>query len=247
MRRLAGASAAAIVLFAGTSLLGAATTPGNQGFKAKWADWLRSHHTAFIVNPMERWYYYSHAPAKGGQPKSLNHIPSAGTSTDSLANPPSSHLTPPSPVPLVVSPPLPGEGHWQPTGPLIDGRYGMYVAQFRADTVYTSQITTAVWIDPTVLRLRLVPGSQEPGGAWPIPPDLTGTAAAKAVAAFNGGFRFQDAQGGFYLEGRTAIALRAGAASVVIYKDARIDVGAWGSEVNMTPKVEAVLQSVSVK
>ncbi|MDE3207181.1 MAG: phosphodiester glycosidase family protein [Acidobacteriota bacterium] len=244
MRRLAGAAVAAIVLLAGISLLGAAATPGNQGFKAKWADWLRSHHGAFIVNPMERWYYSSNAPARGGQPKALNQIPSAAASTHPLAKPPSGHLAPPAPVPLVVSPAPPGEGAWQPTGPVIDGRYGMYVAQFRADTVYTSQITTAVWIDPNVLRLRLVPGSQEPGGTWPTPPDLTGTAAAKAVAAFNGGFRFQDAQGGFYLDGRTAIPLRAGAASVVIYNHGRVDVGAWGSEVNMTPKVEAVLQNL---
>ena len=40
----------------------------------------------------------------------------------------------------------------------------MYVAQFRADDVYTSQITSAVWIDPTLLRVALVPGAHEPGG-----------------------------------------------------------------------------------
>jgi hypothetical protein len=119
----------------------------------------------------------------------------------------------------------------------------MYVAQFRADTVYTSQITSAVWIDPTRLRIRLIPGSQEPGGRWSVPPDLAGAAAARAVAAFNGGFRFQDAQGGFYLGGRTAVPLVNGAASVVIYKDGRISIGAWDGEVAMT-SVEAVLQNL---
>ncbi|HET9077235.1 MAG TPA: phosphodiester glycosidase family protein [Acidimicrobiales bacterium] len=233
-----------IVLFLAVSVVGAATTPGNQGFKAKWADWLRAHHAAFVVNPMEKWYYSSHAPAKGGRPKALNHVPTAGSRSLTATQPVSTHLAPPTPVPLVVQPALPGEGMWQPTGPLIDGHYGMYVAQFRADTVYTSQITSAVWIDPTLLRLRLVPGAQEPGGTWTTPPDLTGTAAARAVAAFNGGFRFQDAQGGFYLDGRTAVPLRAGAASVVIYKDGRVNVGAWGSEVTMTPDVEAVLQNL---
>ena len=239
---ITAAVTAAVAVFAAASLLGAATTPGNQNFKAKWADWLRSHHASFVVNPLEQWYYTSHAPSKGGRPAGLNRVPAPQATPAPTGA--AAHLQPPSPVPLVVQPALPGEGQWQPTGPVVDGRYGMYVAQFRADTVYTGQITSAVWIDPTLLRLRLVPGAQEPGGTWSQPPDLTGTALARAVAAFNGGFRFQDAQGGFYLDGRSAVALRAGAASVVIYRDGRVDIGAWGSEVNMTPNVQAVLQNL---
>jgi hypothetical protein len=235
--------AAAVCLLVGVSLIGAATTPGNQSFTAKWADWLRAHHAGAVVSPLEQWYYSSQAPAKGGVPRSLNSIPQAEQAAKPVV-PVALHLAPPAPVPLVVSPALPGEGQWQPTGPQLDGHYGMYVAQFRADTVYTSQITTAVWIDPTLLRIRLVPGAQEPGGSWTQPPDLGGAAAAKAVAAFNGGFRMQDAQGGFYLDGRTAVPLRTGAASVVIYRDGHVNIGAWGSQVNMTSQVEAVLQNL---
>ncbi|MHB1444337.1 MAG: phosphodiester glycosidase family protein [Acidimicrobiales bacterium] len=230
-------------LLVGVSLVGAAATPGNQAFKAKWADWLRSHDGGFVVVPLERWYYSMQAPPKGGRPRALNRVPPSGKATTATA-PAGRHLPPPKPVPLVVSDPLPGEGQWQPTGPLVDGRYGMYVAQFRADTVYTSQITTAVWIDPTLLRIGLVPGAHQPGGIWNQPPDLLGAAAAKAVAAFNGGFRTQDAQGGFYLDGRTAVPLRPAAASVVIYKNGRVDIGAWGSQVGMTPNVQAVLQNL---
>jgi hypothetical protein len=120
----------------------------------------------------------------------------------------------------------------------------MYVAQFRADTTYTSQITSAVWIDPTRLRVALVPGAQEPGGAWPQPPDITGVALSTAVAAFNGGFRMQDAHGGFYLDGRRGVPLQRGAASMVIYANGRVDIGAWGREISMTPEVKAVLQNL---
>jgi hypothetical protein len=120
----------------------------------------------------------------------------------------------------------------------------MYVAQFRADTVYTGQITTAVWIDPTRLRVNLIPGAQEPGGTWPQLPDIAGPALPTAVAAFNGGFRMQDAHGGFYLDGRQAVALQPGAASVVIYTDGHINIGTWGSEVTVTPQVRAVLQNL---
>jgi hypothetical protein len=242
-----------LVLLVGWSLIGALRTPGNQGFTAKWADWLRSHHATALANELETVYYAHTAPSKGGQPKALNPVPTdpapPATSAPSRATPTTvpqpSHLPPPAPVALVVSPPLPGEGRWAPAGPTVEGVSAMYEAQFRADTIYTGQITSAVWIDPTLLRVSLVPGAQEPGGAaWPEPPSISGPMRALAVAAFNGGFRFQDAHGGFFLDGRTAVPLRSGAASVVLYSDGRVDIGSWGQEVSMNPAVTAVLQNL---
>ncbi|MGH9077642.1 MAG: phosphodiester glycosidase family protein [Acidimicrobiales bacterium] len=225
------------------TVVGALRTPGNQGFEAKWADWLRSHHLAPLANDLETIYYQHQAPARGGRPASLNRV--AAPQALGPAKPASvRHLPAPAPVPLVVAPALPGEGQWLPAGPLVGGVPGTYVAQFRADDVYTSQITSAVWIDPSLLRLALVPGAQEPGGAWSQPPDITGAGLSSAVAAFNGGFRLQDAHGGFYLDGRSAVPLQEGAASVVIYGNGAVDVGAWGREVTMTPEVEAVLQNL---
>jgi hypothetical protein len=126
----------------------------------------------------------------------------------------------------------------------VDGYPGMYEAQFRADDIYTAEITTAVWIDPDLMRLSLIPGLDQPGGTWPHPPYITSAERPTIAAAFNGGFRLQDAQGGFYLEGRVAVPLRAAAASFVIYRDGHVDVGAWGSEVRMTPDVVAVVQNL---
>jgi len=122
----------------------------------------------------------------------------------------------------------------------------MYVAQFRADTVYTSQITTAAWIDPTLLRVHLNPGDGEPGGAWSVAPVITGDALKTIVAAFNGGFRFKEAQGGFHLDGRDGVALRDGAASVAITTDGKVDIGKWGSDVSMAPNTEGVLQNLTL-
>jgi hypothetical protein len=225
----------------GYSLVGAYLTPGNQSFEAKWADWLRSHHAAFLANDLEQYYYNHHVPPKGGRPAALNRVPKP-LSTHAVAA--GVHLVHPAPVPLVVAPALPGEGQWTPAGATVQGRPAMYVAQFRADNVYTSQITTAVWIDPTMLRVTLVPGAQEPGGTWPQVPYIGGAALRTIVAAFNGGFRTQDAHGGFYLDGRYAAPLQTGAASVVIYADGRINIGTWGTEVTMTPNVTAVLQNL---
>ena len=257
---------ALLICLLGISFVGAALSPGNQDFEAKWADWLRAHHAGLVAQRFEELYYSATAPAKGGQPRSLNKIPvipvtvgGTTTTTDpapartpnpttalpvttTTTHPPG--LPAPLPVPLLVEPTLAGEGNWQPTGPLVHGVPAMYVAQFRADDIYTSQITSAVWIDPKLLRLELVPGSTEPGGAWAHPPYVTPSELPSLVAAFNGGFRFQDARGGIYLEGRAGVPLVPGAASFVIYKDGRVNIGDWGTQVSMSPAVESVLQNV---
>ncbi len=236
------------------SVAAAVTTPGNQSFSAKWTDWVRAHGGAGVVSAAENFYYNINAPAKGGRPKSLNTLPSTngfgaapGASSgrhNGHASTVPAHLPAPNPVPLVVSPALKGEGQWQPVGARVDGIPGMYEAQFRADNVYTSEITTAVWIDPKLLKVSSVPGQSEPGGKWSHPPFITQAERSSVLAAFNGGFRFQDARGGFYLDGRTAVPLRRGAASLVIYKNGRINIGSWGTEVRMTPGVASVLQNL---
>jgi hypothetical protein len=233
-----------VLLLILTPVLGAASTPGNEDFKAKLADWLRGHHAAALVTPIESWYYSSHAPKKGGQLRSLNALPPGASSKAGPGAPAHVGLPAPADVPLVVQPGLPGEGVWQPVGPSVAGSPAMYEAQFRADQVYTSQVTSAVWFDPTRLKLSLIPGLTEPGGSWPEPPYLSGAAEQAAVAAFNGGFRFQDAHGGFYLDGKEAVPLQNGAASIVLYNDGKVNIGTWGTEVTMTPDVHAVLQNL---
>ena len=101
------------------------------------------------------------------------------------------------------------------------------------------------WMDTRRLSARLHSGSQSPGGgpyrySAPVQP----TEAATLLAAFNGGFLMNSAGGGYYTEGRTIVALRAGAASLVIHRDGTVDVGAWGRDVTMTPDVESVRQNL---
>ena len=242
---VAAVVAVAVVGF-GATAIAAAAQPGHVSFSAKWAAWCRSHHLAPLAAWLEQTYYDHKAPPKGGAPKALNALPPVPTTTSTpttVAKGPTP-LPPPAPVALVVSPGLPGEGQWRPLGDPVAGRPAMYESQFRADTVYTSQLTSAVWIDPVLARIALNPGAVEPGGTWSEPPDLTGPAAQKALAAFNGGFRFADAHGGFFLDGRQAVPLRTGAASLVIHAGGHVDVGSWGDEVTMTPDVTAVLQNL---
>jgi hypothetical protein len=48
------------------------------------------------------------------------------------------------------------------------------------------------------------------------------------------------------LNGREAVPLVDGAASIVIHMDGKIEIGAWGREVRMSPSVEAVLQNLTL-
>ena len=231
-----------VALFGVISVVGALRTPGNADFKAKWADWLRAHHAGLVVSPIERWYYTSQAPAPGGRPRALNVVPPPYT------DPIAPLLLRPSLLPATGAaggqPPTPRRGQVAAHRPSCRRAPRDVRGQFRADTTYTAKITTAVWIDPTLLRVRLVPGTRQPGGTWSEPPYIGAAAAVRAVAAFNGGFRVQDAHGGFYLRGRTTVPLRRGAASVLIDHDGRVNVGAWGTEVTKTPQVVAVLQNL---
>jgi hypothetical protein len=64
------------------------------------------------------------------------------------------------------------------------------------------------------------------------------------VAAFNGGFMMSAAGGGYFTEGRVIDPLVDGAASLVIYSDGSVTVGAWGSNVAMAPDVVSVRQNL---
>jgi hypothetical protein len=92
-----------------------------------------------------------------------------------------------------------------------------------------------------------VAGTREPrgfrgawGGSIPLPQ------RARVLAAFNSGFRFDEAAGGFYAEGRVGVQLRNGAASLVVYRDGNANIGVWGSQVRMSPDVVAVRQNLQL-
>ena len=86
-------------LLLGVSLAGAALTPGNQSFEAKWADWLRAHHAGLVAQRFEEIYYSATAPAKGGRPKALNKVPVT------VLSPPAATLAPgPATVPSTTAP-----------------------------------------------------------------------------------------------------------------------------------------------
>jgi len=216
---------------------------------ARLAEWSRDHGAGGLVTWIENLYYSHHAPPIGGQP-SKTALPGHSTGTRPTGSAVSDRVLKGAlavPAPLVPFPrtPLPGEGKWVPAGRLVDGMAAVYTTFMRPDAVHTSVVDGVAWIDTKLLSARLYSGSYIPGGGpykynTPLPLD----AESSLVAAFNGGFRLADSQAGYYTEGVTVRPLVGGAASLVIYKNGTATVGAWGTELTMTPNVVVVRQEL---
>ena len=232
-------------LYLGTTLAFALT---NQSYgvslSARGAEWGREHGMGSIVTWVEQRYYSLNAPKKGGDP-SKNDF---GSGSPDVNIPREGHL----PAPATVSTPAKvaqaGEGVWHPVGRRTSaGIPAMYESFIRPDAVHTSYVIGLVWMDPTLLEAQLYSGSFIPGGgpykhSAPILPKTTGN----LVAAFNAGFRMQDANGGYYTDGKTVLPLRKGGASVVIYNSGKLTVGEWGRDFKMTSDVREVRQNLDL-
>lgn len=242
----------ALVLVAGVvgwSVAGALTVPGSDGVAARLAEWGRDHGFDPIITWLEKETY--RAPPTGGEPPGGIALP-AGAVRPGRASVPA-HDARGGPAGLVpptdLRPPgrlaaLSGEGVWHPVT-TVHGRPAVEVATIRPDAEHTAFTAGLMWIDPTLVRGELQPGSLDPGGRWRTPSQITPGLAGQVVAVFNAGFRLNGASGGgYYSEGRTAVPLRDGAASLVLDEAGRAQVGVWGRDVRMGPAVASVRQNL---
>jgi len=228
----------------------AITAPGSAPLSAKSVEWFKSlPGGTWVTLKIERAWYSTHKPPVGGslsggipQESGQPSTPSPGTGSGTAQIP--QHLAAPPNIKPFVSTPLPREGQWQDVGKTVNGIPAVRVAYLRPDSQHTSLLGTVMWMDTTLLSTRLVPGLDVPPGA--SSPAKVPTQQYGALAAtFNSGFLLRDSSGGFYLNGQTYAPLVNGQASVVLYKDGTVDVGAWGTDVSMTPQVAAVRQNLS--
>jgi hypothetical protein len=149
----------------------------------------------------------------------------------------------PLPAPAALVPFLATGGVWRPAGRPVRGGPAVYETTLVPPG--GTQPAGIAWLDTGLLAARLYSGSVSPGGGpYRFTAPIGPAQAATLVAAFNGGFKMNQARGGYYTEGRVIDPLRAGAASLVIYADGRVDLGAWGTDVTMTPQVASVRQNL---
>src|ERR1700676_52574 len=150
------------------SLGSALTDPGmGTSVSARFAEWLRGHGGGSVVTWAENTWYSHHPPPVGGKP-AKGAIPRPGPATSHPTTPPRAvvpeHLTPPTPIAPIASPPVAGEGQWHPAGRLVHGLPAVYEAYLRPDTVHTSVVAGVAWMDTKLLSAALYSGSTIPGG-----------------------------------------------------------------------------------
>ena len=105
--------------------------------------------------------------------------------------------------------------------------------------------TSLMWMDPSRLRFRVVPGYAVPEGGPATKADSTpSTWVPQMLAGFDSGYKLSDHVGGYYYAGRTVAALRTGFASLVTHSDGSLTVGTWGVDVSMTPDTVMVRQNL---
>lgn len=228
------------------SLGRAVLTPNSLSMSERAAEWMRDNNLGFVLNRIENWWFSKNGPKAGGEPdRAIETEATVERAASGAVVAP--HLPKPADVKVpdgVI--PVPNEGVWQPVGPLVGNAQSMYTTQVRPDSVHTSILDGLVWMDPKLVRFEVHPGTEEPGGKQTVPAQVPMESRLDLVAAFNGGFRMQDAMGGFYLNGVTYKPLRDGAASLVVYQDGVASVGMWGRDVEMSPNVVAVRQNLDL-
>ncbi|MDA8297078.1 MAG: phosphodiester glycosidase family protein [Actinomycetota bacterium] len=174
----------------------------------------------------------------GRPPGHLGHLPTS--SRHPLRHP--AVLRPPSA--LRPFSPSGRAGAWRPYGRVIRGTAAVYETTLALPD-NPAGVAGIAWMDMRLLRARLYSGSLSPGGlTWRYTAPISPHAARSLVCAFNGGYLLKDSEGGYYSEGKLVAPLRKGAASLVIYKDGKVALGAWGSGFSMSAQVASVRQNM---
>jgi hypothetical protein len=208
-------------------------------------EWLRAHHGNWLVDEVEHYYYTWQAPAPGGP--QLKTLPTVGIDTPPPGSTPARHraaYVPPPIVPLFANP-LPGEGIWRGTGPVVRGRPPVLVTTFRSEVAYPRIVAYVAWFDHTRTALAWYPGRYEPPNA-PVrgPMSIPFGERWRLYATFNGGFIYTDGNNGSSIGGRQYEPLKDGLATLIAYRDGRVDVRTWHGGPVAGPNIAFARQSL---
>jgi hypothetical protein len=217
-------------------------------------EWLRQHHGNWLVDEAEHIYYgWWKAPKKGGP--QLQALPAIRLPRDARVGKPHEasvvrharrDAAPwPPPVAPVFPKRLPGEGIWHPTGPMVDGRPPVLVTEFRTELAYPRLVAYVAWFDHTRTALAWYPGRYEPPnapvrGPFSIPHDQQW----RLLATFNGGFIHSDGNNGSSIGGREYEPLQDGLATMIAFRNGRVDIRSWTGGPVAGPNIAFARQSL---
>ncbi|MGI8800812.1 MAG: hypothetical protein ACR2KV_01360 [Solirubrobacteraceae bacterium] len=237
VRRIVLAAALLCLVPVGVSLIHAVTVPSNSSASILFVEWLRDNGARGFVNRVESTYYSLTAPAKGGAALSALPAQPDATATAARVARPRLHYRPPRIRP-VIRPALPGEGAWHGTVAAAGSNPPVLVTSFRSESAYPRLVAGVAWIDAKQTRIFLYPGRREPSvalsrGPTQVPLRLRN----RVLATFNSGFKLQDSGGGFAVGGQTYAPLKPGVATLVGYRNGRVDVKGWNGGADAAPNV----------
>ncbi len=220
------------------SYVDAVSGPRNIGLGVASVEWLRSHGGNELVSEVENVYYTLTAPSKGGPP--LRSLPRVGVANVSASGE-AGHLADPyrpPPIRPVIHPALKGEGVWHAAEAGAGREPPVLLTTFRSDPEYPQFVAGVAWIDSRRTHLAYMPGLAEPPevehrGPAEVPPRLRG----RVVATFNGGFPLETSNAGLVYRGKTVAEMVNGIATLVEYRDGRVDIVDWQHGPNPGPRV----------
>jgi Phosphodiester glycosidase len=214
---------------AGVSYLRTMTGSYNVSFGIETVEWMRAHGGNGVVSQIEDWYYTLTAPSRGGPP--LRSLPSVGVAGGKAASASAKASRPYSPprIPPLVHPVLKGEGVWRPAADHAGPRPPVLLTTFRSEPAYPQLVAGVAWIDSRRTRFTYVPGLQEPPVTLPNrgSSEVPTPRRKSLVATFNGGFPIQSSGEGLVVGGRTVAPMANGIATLVQYRNGRVNVVSW--------------------
>ncbi len=138
---------------------------------------------------------------------------------------------------------------WQAYGPEQNGVPVMARALLLLDPTRSYTGVALVRIDLSRLQLHLMPGTVEPAHPSFISQNIPNlgmvppTDQTSLIAAFNGGFKGIHGHYGMMVDGVTLLPPQDGLATVALYQDGHIQIGAWGTDITQTPDLIAFRQN----
>ena len=210
-------------------------------------EWLRAHHGNWLVDEVEHYYYSWKAPDPGGP--QLKSLPAVGVRATPGTKAARGRRHRSDPLPPKITPvfahPLPGEGVWKGTGPVVDGRPPVMVTTFRTEVAYPRIVAYVAWFDHRRTAAAWYPGRYEPPSA-PVrgPMSIPNDQRWRLLATFNGGFIYRDGNNGSSIGGRSYEPLTDGLATLLAYRDGRVDVTRWNGGPVAGPGIAFARQSL---
>ena len=211
-------------------------------------EWLRTQPGGnWLVDEVEHYYYSWEAPSPGGP--QLKSLPQVGVGAAGLGHA-HHHHRPAGPAPPKIQLPfagrrLPGEGVWKGTGPTVNGRPPVLVTTFRSEVAYPRLVAYVAWFDHTRTAAAWYPGRYEPPSA-PVrgPMMVPYDQRWRLLATFNGGFIYNDGNNGSSIGGRQYEPLKDGLATLIAYRDGRVDIETWHGRQVAGPQIAFARQSL---